>query len=1045
MSASQFSTGSVVKYALLPQVLPRFYGLFLSGFAHLAYLMAQIYRGVRLLPDNHPFLLPANIGRFGIRQVIAAAAAQLKFRRENIDQVIVFFALLLGMVLLAGQVFLMLLGMVSTAAHAASPLSFGWYFGDPNFGPAGSAQDLAFILLDRVFGVPGIFNSCISLLTPCYNSLPNMQFDIANPLPIAPAFPWPYHDGLHAMFEFYSTGLLVVATFIIIYFVIVIIAETAQTGTPFGKRFNSVWAPLRLVMALGLLIPISNGLNSAQYITLWMAKFGSNFATNGWVVFNSGVTAWSASQAAQLVAKPNAPEADGLLQFMMLAHACKALEEGYYLPRDVENDDTRSCNIPQDDDGYRMKGDGLETFIDGYLVRFSLSNQGINTDSLRLSQTDYVAARQFFNNGDMTIRFGDRACENTIHMGRVEPTCGEVVIPMVNPSTAVSEVAAVNLQADYYEVVRYLWGEYPAKAAGGGIDAWRYLEFCNENDTARFINGGALNGDIEIRRRAIAYVQKEICKLDEDQLSMYGPQGVFVATLASLQPVPPSDWKADAAMHYSEGAGAASTAWPAMVAANGGYPGAVTHTNMPMSSAGACLTPLIAENSIRIAVSAQTEVMAGMAPTNACAGNAGFSNMNLDEYEMSMDQLQRGWAGAGMWYNHIARVNGSLLAAASNYPQPSRYPKTMETVLAKLRQNNQNLTAEDQFNPNMGKDRKIPLERPNETKAAEALNEIYRYWGTNGNLHKPPTGNAIYDFINELFGTKGLFSLDDPKNAQTHPLALLSALGKSLVEASIRNIGVATFVKGGGVLSGLVGFTPGEVGANAISSFLFSIATVTLTAGIVLYYVLPFLPFIYFFFAVGNWVKGIFEAMVGVPLWALAHIRIDGNGLPGEAAMNGYYMIFEIFLRPLLIVFGLLASVTIYAAMASVLNGIWPLATKNLSGANYDLATSPGWVQSARGPIDQLFFTVMYAVILYIMGLSSFKLIDLIPNQIMRWLGTGVSTFSDLTGDAAAQLTQTTTVVGQQMTSQAIGGLRSGLDAAGNMAEGVKNMASKKP
>jgi conjugal transfer/type IV secretion protein DotA/TraY len=67
------------------------------------------------------------------------------------------------------------------------------------------------------------------------------------------------------------------------YFAIVVVAETAQTGTPFGKRFNSLWAPLRLVMAFGLLIPISYGLNSGQYIVLYAAKYGANFATNGWI------------------------------------------------------------------------------------------------------------------------------------------------------------------------------------------------------------------------------------------------------------------------------------------------------------------------------------------------------------------------------------------------------------------------------------------------------------------------------------------------------------------------------------------------------------------------------------------------------------------------------------------------------------------------------------------------------------------------------------------------------------------------------------------
>lgn len=1031
MSAPQFSTGSVVKYAILPRIVPRFGQLFLSGFAHVAFLMAQVYRGVRLLPDNHPYLKPANIGQYGMRQVVAAAASHIEFKRQNIDQIIVFFALLVGLTLLIVQSLLLLIGIIGTSAAIASPLSFGWYFGTPNYGGAsGSTQDLAFILLDRVFGVTGIFNSCVSLGTACYNSLPSMRFDLANPLPIAP-FPSPYHLGLHAMFEFYSTGLLVVATFIIMYFVIVIVAETAQTGTPFGKRFNSVWAPLRLVMALGLLIPISSGLNSAQYITLWMAKFGSNFASNGWNVFNSGMGAWGASQALQLVAKPNAPEVDGLLQFMMLAHACKALEEGYYPVTNVEKADTRTCSeVPNTaDDGYRSPGDGREVIVDGYLVRFDLMG---GNDYARLSTTDFFGARQFFNNGDMTIRFGDRACENTTQMGRVAPTCGEVVIPMVNPSSAASEAGASQMQEDYYEVVRYLWGDY----GGASPLVWRYREFCEKSEADKFISG-SLNGDIELRKKAIAYVQNYICKTDGEQVRMYGSKGKYTATLADFQSLPGEDWGTNASLHYSVGAGAETADWPDLVASNSLYPSARDVTNMP----GPCATDLIAENTVRLGVRTQIEVMSGQTPSVGC-GTA-FPVNNLDEYEMSRDQLSRGWAGAGMWYNHIARVNGSVMAAANSYPQPSRFPNTMESVLAKLRQNNQSMTAADQFNPNLGGERKIQLERSNETRAAQVLNYIYRYWGTNKDLHKPPTGNAIFDFINELFGTRGLFDLSDPKNAQTHPLALLSALGKTLVEASIRNIAIATIVKGGGVLSGMGGFTPGEVGANAISGFLFSIATTTLTAGIVLYYVLPFLPFIYFFFAVGNWVKGIFEAMVGVPLWALAHIRIDGNGLPGEAAMNGYYMIFEIFLRPLLIVFGLLASVTIYAAMASVLNGIWPLATNNLAGANYGDATEPGWVQSARGPIDQLFFTVMYAVILYIMGLSSFKLIDLIPNQIMRWLGTGVSTFSDLTGDAAAQLTQTTSVVGQQMTSQAIGGLRSGLDAGGDIGKGIMNMGKK--
>lgn len=1047
MSSSQFTTGSVVKYAILPRILPRFGGLFLSGFAQLAYLMAQVYRGVRLLPSSHPFLNPANIGRFNIRQVIAAAAHNLEFRRDNIDQIIVFLALLVGMVLLAAQAFILLSALFMPAAQAGMLLSFGTYFGTPDYGGMGPAQDIAFILLDRVFGVPGIFESCVDTsvgVTPCSGTLPNLKFDTVNTIYTPPDFPWPYHLGLHAMLQFYSVGLLVVATFIILYFVVVIVAETAQTGTPFGQRFNSVWAPLRLVMALGLLIPISNGLNSAQYITLYMAKFGSNFATNGWFFFNRGMgLAWGSVQAQQLIAKPQAPQVEGLLQFMMLAHACKALEEGYIVPTAVaqgadETAATTCAGIDERDDGENMDANNSEIYVDGYLVKFD--GTGTN-DAARLVNTNWEDAREFFEQGDMTIRFGDRACRNAEQMGRVAPTCGEIVIPSVNPSIATSEIGSTSLQAAYYETVRYLWGQYGT--ADDLARHWQPGEICDpENANPRFLEGG-FTGDIELRTRAIAMVQHKICKTDQEVDGLVRTASPDTddplpnndnpyATNPDDYPDPPDqNWGMNAARHYKEGSGAAATPYPGTLGSNDAYPGAVELSpfNQQVNINGVNVyNSLVAENSVRQAVTLQVNQIA-----------------TGTDFNMPTDMMARGWAGAGMWYNHIARMNGSLTAAAWNYPVPSRYPMIMERVLAEVRQNNQNVTSKDQYNPHMGGTSKIRLPRgDNEANGASGLNDINGYWSDVGCSEKTVSGNPIIDYINSLFGCNGLISIDDTQNAQANPLALLSSLGKSLVEVSIAAIGGGIGGVIGNVVSGIAKFPLGEQASQAISSFLFAIASATLTAGIVLYYILPFLPFVYFFFAVGNWVKGIFEAMVGVPLWALAHIRIDGNGLPGEAAMNGYYMLFEIFLRPILILFGLLASVTIFSAMATVLNAIWPIATKNLAGANYDLQAKEGWLESVRGPIDQLFFTVMYAVILYIMALSSFKLIDLIPNQIMRWLGTGVSTFSDLTQDAAANLTQYSTLVGSQMSSQAIGGIQKAGDGIKNIGVGLRNMGEGK-
>ncbi|MEM7651291.1 MAG: hypothetical protein AAF204_04330, partial [Pseudomonadota bacterium] len=63
------------------------------------------------------------------------------------------------------------------------------------------------------------------------------------------------------------------------------------------------------------------------------------------------------------------------------------------------------------------------------------------------------------------------------------------------------------------------------------------------------------------------------------------------------------------------------------------------------------------------------------------------------------------------------------------------------------------------------------------------------------------------------------------------------------------------------------------------------------------------------------------------------------------------------------------------------------------------------YMDFARSSIDEFFFTVMYTIIVYIMALATFKLVDLIPNSILRWTGVSVTTFQENAGDPAGQLT----------------------------------------
>jgi conjugal transfer/type IV secretion protein DotA/TraY len=301
-----------------------------------------------------------------------------------------------------------------------------------------------------------------------------------------------------------------------------------------------------------------------------------------------------------------------------------------------------------------------------------------------------------------------------------------------------------------------------------------------------------------------------------------------------------------------------------------------------------------------------------------------------------------------------------------------------------------------------------------------------------------PSGNIFVDAVSAVFGLDGLMSLADPANQNIHPLALLSAVGKSLIDSAIMNMGASLTSGIGGGLAAIMQHQMAGKLAMAASSFFASIAQIGLMAGFILYYVLPFLPFIHFFFAVGGWVKAIFEAMVGVPLWALAHLRIDGNGLPGDAALAGYFMIFEIFLRPILCIFGLIAAITIYAAQVRVLNEIWQLVTSNLTGFDRGMAVSgapvgaglTGSIEFLRSKADQFFFTIIYAIIVYMLGISSFKLITQIPDKIMRWIGQNIDAFVDQSGDPTENMMSYVSMGAGQVRGAIGGAMKQGAQGA---------------
>ncbi len=127
-------------------------------------------------------------------------------------------------------------------------------------------------------------------------------------------------EAVHQALGIYSNSVLVIAALLLFYNLAVMVVETAHTGVPMGKRSNQVWAPIRLVLAIGFLVPVSSGLNSGQYVVSWMAEQGSSLGSHVWRTASETMR-----DSFSGIAMPESPNVSGFVVGGLEMEFCRAL------------------------------------------------------------------------------------------------------------------------------------------------------------------------------------------------------------------------------------------------------------------------------------------------------------------------------------------------------------------------------------------------------------------------------------------------------------------------------------------------------------------------------------------------------------------------------------------------------------------------------------------------------------------------------------------------------------------------------------------------
>ena len=214
-----------------------------------------------------------------------------------------------------------------------------------------------------------------------------------------------------------------------------------------------------------------------------------------------------------------------------------------------------------------------------------------------------------------------------------------------------------------------------------------------------------------------------------------------------------------------------------------------------------------------------------------------------------------------------------------------------------------------------------------------------------------------------------------------NPVIELSRFGHGLIAAALSAMGLLIGAATGSNLLEGVPFVGSaldvfEAGWSVADAFVTLVLGVMLISGIVLAYLLPVLPFIRFLFGILTWLISVTEAILAITVFAAAHItREDSNSLIVQATRQGWLLLPGLVLRPVLMVFGLVFGYFVFLAGMEVLNALWAPQLQMAQGSG------------RLDPVGFLVMLALYTIVAWVLMNSAFKLIDLLPRKVLRWIG----------------------------------------------------------
>lgn len=864
-------------------------------------MMAGVFASQGLFPRNHPALRDET-QHLSLTAVLGTAYNNLNWTKDGLPQILFFFAVIGTIVFSTIGFFVALASLFTTQAQAAPGIL------DSPF----PLQDVGNKWLEH------IFNDGDFVFT---NNTTNSQYGLlGTDLVRMPRI-------IRQIAAFYSNAMLILASIILIYHLIAMIAATAHEGVAMGRNANQIWAPIRLVFALGLLVPVAGGWSSGQWLVMQIAKWGSGMASNIWNL--------SANFPPYIVKANPDIRGDAVVATLMAAGACIIQNEKSIGP------DTALINSP----GWAAALAGIGPVGSNRVIIDPIPTppgSGLNP-----AGPNYLITSG--DSGPPVVRWWHGA------------NCGKVTTPSINAQLGITALAT--------------FGNSPFTGAASADDA--NLRQIAAAYTAAY---NAVAQDAMTLGAAEALKNKRAN--GSDQMCTFG---------APVQCVGGS---------YTRGNSIAALV--------------LAYRNAFTTALGAVTIPKVAG-----VAPAYVEPPAGGFVYDEASNNLSYKT--TDPYVAD----PRGWMTAGTFFMDLASKGKMMTSFMNLEVNPEVAPETPE-AWGEHEQDAVDamtmLTKEDADGSLPGADR---CKKPDSTASTDFFKKIIYCVGfipfgimqsdftmNTGRLFAGSANHLPFSDMhafggNMIDGAVTLIKVGLALNAASAALTLTeSAFNK--VENSNKAASIRKYLKAAGVSDGVTMMKGLVDGIGLLAPMLISFGVMLFIPGFMLFYLLPMLPFINFVMGCITWVVSVLQAVIAIPVIAIAHITPNGEGLPSSSARGAYLMLLQIFLRPIMMVFGFLVCVLIVntgLVFASML--FLDSTTVSMIGAD---------------PLSQLIGFVLYAGLCWGIVHAAITCIDEFPLKAVSWIGGGSVDANHPASNAVAGVLASTQAMNQ--ISNGLGGLR---------------------